>query len=256
MSLRHSDILQIARQTGRVEVEDLAQRFGVTLQTIRRDRTELSDRGQLTRVHGGAVLPSGTANIGWQERRALNADAKTRIAEAVAAMVPNGTSLVLNIGTTTEAVAQALLHHRDILVMTNNLNVAQTLAGNPHATVMLTGGRLRRADGGLVGPGAVEAISGFRPDLAVIGCSAVDANGTLLDYDPDEVTVSRAILASAQSSVLVADASKLRSSAPFRIADISQVDRMVTDAHLPTAFADEVEVTQVKDAASGLIKNE
>ena len=238
MSLRHTEILQLAREEGRVEVEPLAERFGVTLQTIRRDLTDLAAAGQLTRVHGGAVLPSGTANIGWQERRSLNAAAKTRIAEAVAAMVPDGASLTLNIGTTTEAVAQALLHHRDILVMTNNMNVAQTLAANRQATVMLTGGRLRAADGGLVGPAAVEAVRGFRPDFAVIGCSAVDAAGTLLDYDPEEVAVSQAIRAHARSSLLVADAAKFRAAAPFRICGLGELDRVVTDAPLPPAVLD------------------
>ncbi len=248
MNLRHRDILQLAREEGRVGVEDLARRFGVTLQTIRRDLTDLARAGQLARVHGGAVLPSGTANIGWQERRSLNAAAKTRIARAVAAMVPDGASLILNIGTTTEAVAQALLHHRGLVVMTNNMNVAQTLAANPDAQILLTGGRLRTADGGLVGTMAEEAFAGFRPDLAVIGCSAVDEAGMLLDFDRDEVSVSRTILRVARISILVADQSKFRKSAPFRIAGIDAVDRLVTDAQLPPALRDRapnLEVTVV-----------
>lgn len=248
MSLRHQDILTLARQNGRVEVEDLAERLGVTLQTIRRDLTDLAGSGQLTRVHGGAVLPTGTANIGWQERRALNAEAKTRIAQAVAEMVPNGTSLILNIGTTTEAVAQALVHHRDLLVLTNNINVAQTLSANPNARVMVSGGQLRPADGGLVGPSAAAAIRDFRPDLAIIGCSAVDEAGTLLDFDPDEVIVSQAILSVARSSILVADQSKFRQRAPFRIAPLSELAKVVTDAPLQpdmTARATNLEIAIV-----------
>lgn len=239
MNLRHTDILRLAREQGRVEVEDLASRLDVTHQTIRRDLTDLAGLGQLVRVHGGAVLPSGSANIGWQERRSLNAKAKTRIAAAAASRVPDGASILLNIGTTTEAVAQALLHHRDLLVMTNNMNVAQTLSANPHAEVLLTGGRLRPSDGGLTGPQATASVEEFRPDIAIIGCSAVGEDGALLDYDPDEVAVSRKIISVARQTILVADISKFRLNAPFRICALSEIGEVISDAPLPAALASE-----------------
>lgn len=233
---RQSDILDRARSDGRVLVEDLAETFGVTVQTIRRDLTELCDARLLDRIHGGAVLPSGVTNIGYEDRRRLNADAKEAIARACAAEIPNGASLFLNIGTTTEAVARALQGHSGLMVVTNNMNAAQILAGNPSCEVVLTGGALRRADGGLVGDLAVQTIRAFKVDVAVIGASALDQDGDLLDFDIQEVRVAHAILQQARQAILVADQGKLTRAAPVRIASLSDLDIWVTDADPPAAL--------------------
>ncbi len=236
-TFRHPEILEIARRDGKVVVEDLAAHFGVTLQTIRRDLTDLAEAGQLQRVHGGAVLPSGTTNIVYEERRALNPEAKAGMAQACAAHIPNDISIFLNIGTSTEAVARALLHHRNILVVTNNINVANILVANSDCEIVVTGGHLRRADGGLVGNLAADTIEKFKFDLAVIGCSAMDQDGDLLDFDIQEVGVSQAILRQARKTFLVADHSKFKRNAPARIASLSQIDTMFTDAPLPKKLA-------------------
>lgn len=233
---RQSDILDRARSEGRVMVEGLAEAFGVTVQTIRRDLTELCDARLLDRIHGGAVLPSGVTNIGYEDRRRLNADAKEAIARACAAEIPNGASLFLNIGTTTEAVARALLGHSGLMVVTNNMNAAQILAANPSCEVVLTGGALRRADGGLVGDLAVQTIRAFKVDVAVIGASALDADGDLLDFDIQEVRVAHAILQQARQAILVADLGKLTRAAPVRIGSLSDLDIWVTDADPPAAL--------------------
>ncbi|WP_111559178.1 DeoR/GlpR family DNA-binding transcription regulator [Paracoccus sediminilitoris] len=232
-SFRQPQILEIARRDGKVTVEGLADHFGVTLQTIRRDLSELADTGRLERVHGGAILSSGVANIGYEDRRALHQDAKTRIARACAAEVPENISLFLNIGTSTEAVARELLGHRNMLVVTNNINVANILAANPDCDVIVTGGSLRRSDGGLVGSLAAQTIQQFKFDLAVIGCSALDRDGDMLDFDIQEVGVSQTILRQSRRTFLVADHSKLTRSAPARIASLSQVNCLFTDKALP-----------------------
>ncbi|WP_284165927.1 DeoR/GlpR family DNA-binding transcription regulator [Frigidibacter sp. SD6-1] len=237
LSLRQSEILALARTEGRVLVDDLAERFGVTLQTIRRDLTELADAGRLDRVHGGAVLKAGVANIGYAERRLLNAEAKARIGQACAAAIPDNSSLFLNIGTTTEAVARALLDHRNLTVVTNNLNVANILAESESCDVIVAGGVLRRSDGGLVGDLTKEAIETFKVDFAVIGTSALDRDGDLLDFDSQEVRVSRAIIRQARRSYLVADHSKLTRTAPVRIASLSEIGRLFTDRKLPPELA-------------------
>lgn len=236
LSFRHPEILEMARREGKVTVDGLAAHFGVTLQTIRRDLTDLAEAGRLERVHGGAVLPSGTTNIRYEERRALGAQAKAAIARACAAQIPNGISLFLNIGTSTEAVARALLDHKELLVVTNNLNVATILTENPHIEVIVTGGQLRRADGGLVGNLAVDTIRQFKFDLAVIGCSALDADGDLLDFDIQEVSVSQAVLRQSHSTYLVADHAKFSRNAPARIASLAEVDVMFTDAAVPAGL--------------------
>ena len=234
---RLQDIQIIARRDGRVSVEGLAKHFDVTLQTIRRDLSELADQGKLQRVHGGAILPSTVANIGYSDRRDLNEAGKAAIARAVARDVPHGCSLFLNIGTTTEAVARALLGHRDILVLTNNLNVANILVDNPNCEIIVVGGLLRRTDGGLVGSVATQGIGQFKFDLAVISCSALDEDGDMLDFDIQEVGVSQAILKQARRSFLVADHTKFQRRAPARIGSLGQVDSFYTDAPPPAAVA-------------------
>lgn len=237
LSLRQNEILEIARSEGKVVVERLAEHFGVTVQTIRRDLGELADAHKLDRVHGGAIMPAGVANIGYEERRSLNAEAKAAIARRCAAAIPDNSSLFLNIGTTTEAVARALLLHRNITVVTNNMNVANILVANDSCEVIVAGGVLRRSDGGLVGDLTAQAIEAFKVDYAIIGTSALDADGDLLDYDPQEVRVSRAIIRQSRRIFLVTDASKLSRSAPVRITSLADVDAVFTDAPLPDALA-------------------
>ena len=228
-TFRLPEILDIARRDGKVSVEGLARHFNVTLQTIRRDLTVLSDQGRLERVHGGAVLCSGIANIGYEDRRILNGTSKSAIARACAAEIPEGASLFLNIGTSTEAVARELLRHRNLLAVTNNMNVANILVGNPDCEIIIAGGVLRRSDGGLVGNVTTRMIEQFKFDFAVIGCSALDEDGDLLDFDFQEVNVSQTIMHQARKTFLVADHSKFHRTAPARIATLRDVDVFFTD---------------------------
>ncbi|WP_049645598.1 DeoR/GlpR family DNA-binding transcription regulator [Candidatus Rhodobacter oscarellae] len=240
-SFRQPDILEIARRDGKVTVDGLAEHFGVTVQTIRRDLAELAEAGRLSRVHGGAVLPSGLSNIAYQDRRGLNAQAKAQIARRAAELIPDGASLFLNIGTTTEAVAQALLHHERLLVVTNNMNVANILMGNPGAEVVVAGGTMRHSDGGLIGPMALRMVEQFSLDCAVIGCSALSESGDILDFDLGEVSVSQAMLQQSARKILVADGSKFSRKAPARIARLDEMDHFATDADLPAVLAERVQ---------------
>jgi DeoR family glycerol-3-phosphate regulon repressor len=232
-TLRKPEIIDIARREGKVTVDGLVEYFGVTHQTIRRDLTELADAGQLERVHGGAILPSTTVNIGYSERRDLNQTAKVDIARACAAEIPNDCSVFLNIGTTTEAVAAELLQHEGLLVVTNNINIAVILSANTNIEVVVTGGNLRRSDGGLVGDLAKDTISQFRFDFAVIGCSALHEEGDILDFDFQEVGVSQAIVRRSDQVFLVADASKFDRKAPAKIASLTEIDTFFTDLPPP-----------------------
>jgi DeoR family transcriptional regulator, glycerol-3-phosphate regulon repressor len=234
---RLTEILEIARGEGRVTVEDLAVRLGVTAQTIRRDLAELDAEGQIERVHGGAVLRSGTVNIAYRQRRALQATEKRAIARAYARSLPEGASVFLAIGTTVEAVAEELSRRADLMAVTNNLNVANMLQAGAEAQVIVTGGRVRRADGGLTGTLAAAAARQFRVDVAIIGCSALDPSGDLMDFDLDEVGVSRALIEQARKTWVVADHSKLARTAPARIASLSEVDTLFTDKPLPERLA-------------------
>lgn len=232
-TFRKPEIINIARREGLVTVDGLVNHFGVTPQTIRRDLTDLSNAGALERVHGGAVLPSTTVNIGYNERRNLNKSSKVDIARCCAAQIPNDCSIFLNIGTTTEAVATELLRHKGLLVVTNNINIAIILSENPSIEVIVTGGNLRRSDGGLIGDLATSSINQFRFDLAVIGCSALRADGDMLDFDVLEVGVSKTIIRQSEKVFLVADNSKFDRKAPARIGSLSEIDVFFTDKTLP-----------------------
>ncbi len=232
-TFRHPEILEIARKQGKVTVEALAEHFDVTVQTIRRDLTELAEAGKLERVHGGAVLPSGVANIGYEDRRGLHEAAKAAIARACAAAIPEESSVFLNIGTSTEAVARELLHHQHLLVVTNNMNVANILVANRSCEIIVAGGTLRRSDGGLMGTLTTRTIEQFKFDYAVIGCSAMDEDGDLLDFDVQEVGVSQTIIRQARRTFLVSDHSKFHRSAPARIASLRDIDSFFTDTELP-----------------------
>lgn len=229
MNFRHQEILERARQNGKVTVDGLAAHFDVTLQTIRRDLAELAQQGRLSRVHGGAVLPSGINNIDYEDRRRLNDAAKARIGLLCASQIKNGSSLFIGIGTTCESVARALVHHEGLLVMTNNLNAVPILSANTSCTVMVTGGKLRGADHGLVGASAMMSARGFKFDHGVIGCSALDETGDMFDFDLDEVIVSQTVIENSRKTTLVADASKFERAAPARIATLSDVSTFVTD---------------------------
>jgi DeoR family transcriptional regulator, glycerol-3-phosphate regulon repressor len=231
---RQTEILALAREIGRVGVDDLATRFTVTPQTIRRDLADLCGQRALTRVHGGAIVASGAQNLAYEARRLVSQPHKRLIGEAAARLITPNSSLFITIGTTTEEVARALGGHAlgghaGLLVITNNLHVATELHGQRGIEVVVAGGVVRRADGGIVGAATVDMLSGFRVDTAVIGTSAIDADGTLLDFDLREVRVMRAVIGHARRVMLVSDSSKFARSAPVQVAHLSEVDVLVTD---------------------------
>lgn len=237
LSTRQNEILALARTSGRVMVDELATRFAVTPQTIRKDLNELCERHLLQRIHGGAIGGSGVENVGYEARRQIALEEKRRIGERAAELVPDGSSLFINIGTTTEEVARALRGRSGLVVITNNINVANILRPEPHIEVIVAGGVVRRADGGIVGEATVDFFNQFKVDFALIGASAIDEDGALLDYDYREVRVAQAIIANSRHVILVADRSKLERTAPVRIGQITQVHTFVTDALPSTRLA-------------------
>ena len=234
---RQAQLLEEVRLRGSASVEALAEKFSVTLQTVRRDVALLSDAGLVSRFHGGVrTLESTTENIAYRQRQQLNESAKQRIARAVAQAVPAGCSLIINIGTTTEAIARELLHHQGLRVITNNLNVAAILSDNPDCEVIVAGGVVRGRDRGIVGEATVDFIQQFKVDIALIGISAIEPDGSLRDFDYREVKVARAILAQARQVWLAADHSKFNRPAMVELGRLDQVDRLFTDQTPPDPF--------------------
>lgn len=255
LNSRSQEILNLARAQGRVSVDELAARFGVTPQTIRKDLNELCDERLLSRVHGGAIITSGVENVGYEARRFIAQQEKRAIGAATAKLIPNDSSLFINIGTTTEEVARALLDHDGLLVITNNINVATMLYRHPRIEVIVAGGPVRRSDGGIIGGAAVDFISQFKVDYAVIGASAIDEKGSLLDFDYREVRVSQAIIQNARHVALVADRLKFERSAPVRIGHISQIHTFVTDQLSSEPLAELCRTHDVRVIETGTIEH-
>lgn len=229
MEKRHSEILALLKDNGKVMVDELSRHFNVSVQTVRKDLSELEQQCLLTRMHGGAIASSSIENLGYKARQAIKRKEKAAIGEAAANLIADGASLFINLGTTTEACAAALKSRKNLLVITNNINVATLLHPNPELEVVIAGGVVRPSDGGVVGVAAVDFISQFRVDYAVIGVSAIDKDGALMDFDIREVKVAQTIIANARHVVLVADGDKFKRHAPVKIGHISQVDTFITE---------------------------
>lgn len=234
---RQLQLLEEVRQRQSATVEQLADILGVTLQTVRRDVQKMADMGLLVRFHGGVRMPSATVeNIAHPQRQTMHAEGKARIAQAIAQAIPNGCSLILNIGTTTEAVAKALLRHQGLRVITNNLNVAAILSSNADCEVIVAGGVVRTRDRGIVGEAAVDFIRQFRVDIALIGISGIESDGSLRDFDFREVKVAQTIMEQAREVWMAADQSKFGRPAMVEVGPLSRIDRLFTDAQPPEPF--------------------
>ncbi|WP_459614482.1 DeoR/GlpR family DNA-binding transcription regulator [Bordetella sp. 2513F-2] len=236
---RQLALVELVRTQGSASIEALARHFDVTLQTVRRDVGLLAEAGMVARFHGGvrAGTASTTENIAYRQRQSLHAEAKQRIAEAVARAVPDGCSLILNLGTTVEAVARALAHHRGLRVITNNLHVADILAEHPDCEVIVAGGMVRARDRGIVGEATLDFLRQFKVDIGLIGISGIEPDGTLRDYDFREVRVSRAIIEQSREVWLAADSSKFLRQAMVELAHISRIHRLFTEAPPPAPLA-------------------
>ena len=244
---RQLQLLDEVRLRKSLSVEQLADILGVTLQTVRRDVQRLAELGLVSRFHGGVRMPSSTVeNLAYTQREALNSTGKARIARAAAAQVPDNCSLILNIGTTTEAIAKALLHHKGLRVLTNNLNVAAILCANPDCEVIVAGGVVRKRDRAIVGEAAVDFIRQFRVDIALIGISGIEPDGSLRDYDMREVKVAQTIIEHAREVWLAADHTKFNRPAMVQLAQLAQIDRLFTDAPPPEPFPALLQEAQVQ----------
>jgi len=238
MSQRAREILALLNDSGSARVQDIAQRLNVTQETIRRNLSVLEHKGLVTKVHGGVSLKNWGLEPSFEQRFVQNQPAKRRIAQAVAGLIQDGASLIMDVGSTTAYVAQALRGRRDLLVVTNSLPVAQALAGQNGNRVFMAGGELRAHDGGAFGPDARAFVRQFRVRHAILSVAGVDAAAGFLLQDLPEAEFSRTIIACADEAIVAADASKFGKSAPIRIAEPEAFHRLVTDAPPPPDIAD------------------
>jgi DeoR family transcriptional regulator, fructose operon transcriptional repressor len=230
---RHQAIVALMRDDGRISVAGLAERFGVTAETARRDLAALERAGLLRRVHGGAVSTTALAMIepDVAERDSAHAEQKSAIAKAAVALLPpTGGAVLLDAGTTTTRLAAQMPVDRELFVVTNSLGVAGRLAGLPGIDLRMLGGRVRGVTQACVGDETVRALDELRVDVAFLGTNAVSPGHGMTTPDPDEAAVKRAMVRCARQVVVLADSSKLGQEQLVRFASTAETDTLVTDS--------------------------
>lgn len=234
---REQRILALVRDRGFLDIGDLSRQFEVTPQTIRRSVNRLCEQGMLRRLHGGVTLPPASTNLPYETRQVQRLEGKRRIAAAVAERIAEGSSVSIGLGTTPLQVALALRGHADLRVITNSMHVVFALAGCPGIEVAVAGGFLRGNDLDIVGSAAARFFAEFKTDYAVFGVGGIDEDGTLLDFDPEEVSAREAMRENCRQSMLVADASKFGRNALARGGRLAALDHCLVDEAPPPAFA-------------------
>ena len=234
---RYDRLLAMIGARGHMRIDELASLLGVSPQTIRRDIRKLAGEGFLSRYHGGAAQPSSVINVALEQRQVTHVAAKQAIAAAIAARIADRSTVFLASGTTVEYVARALDARNDLRVVTTSLRVASLLYARRDFEVMVPGGRLRPQNAGIVGPLAEEFLRGFRADTLVMSAGAVDPDGTLLEYDVNEVAVMRIMMVNAKQVFLAADHTKFHASVSVKLAGTAEIDAVFTDAPPPAPLA-------------------
>lgn len=234
---RQREILTLVQELGFTTIETLAERFGVSAQTVRREIIRLQAGNFLQRFHGGAGLASGGIRSAYAQKLTVAPEGKRRIGRAVAELVPPGASVFLDVGTTVEAVARALLDKPGLRVVTASVSVAQIFCNAGIFDIVVTGGTTRGANGSLVGQAAVASILNFRFDCAVLGLGGFDEDGAPMDFDLEKIAVRQAAIGRASRAIFVADRSKFDQVGTARIAAPGPGTLVVVDAEPPRSLA-------------------
>ena len=244
-SRRHTGLLQRLESVGYASVEEMAALFDVTVQTIRRDITELSAEGRVRRYHGGAALGWAIDPVTYRNRRIERVAAKRSIAERVAELIPDGSSIFLDAGTTCEAVATALTVRSNLKVVTYNLHAATLLSDRTDFTIAVPAGFVRNVDASVIGEtdSAIAFLQRFRFDWAIISVSGIEEDGRMADDDYAEVALVRAALDRSRNVILAADSTKFGRSGLVELCNIRQISTVVTDAKLNEAFQAMIETS-------------
>lgn len=234
--------VSVAREHGRVEVGTLAAKFGVTPETVRRDLTVLERRGVLRRVHGGAIP---IERLGFEPavatRDRMLTDEKERIAHAALAELPDGEGAIfLDAGTTTKRLAESLPTDRPLTVVTNAVNLLETLCARPNINVLVLGGRLRARTLATVDAWALEALEQIYVDVAFLATNGFSLERGLTTSDANEAAVKRAVIGSARRTVLLADHTKVGNDHFHRFGQPGDVDTFISDTQLQADLATEI----------------
>jgi DeoR family transcriptional regulator, fructose operon transcriptional repressor len=225
---RRQAILTEVRQARAVSADELARRFGVSLETIRRDLRGLRDQGLLERVYGGALSVRSTEGT-FAVRSTLHSTRKLAIARLAATLVAPEDTIVIDVGTTALEVARALPASFRGRVLTNSVPAAMVLAAREEIELLLCGGQVRPGDAACFGAQAESFFTEFYADKAFLGSGGVHVRAGLTDYHPPEVVTRRTIITQSAASYVLADSSKLGAIAVHRVCPLSRVTAVITD---------------------------
>lgn len=241
---RQTKILEIVGRSGAASVESLAQAFEVSVETIRRDLSDLASTGALHKVRGGARRIKLATEGSFEERRFEQAEAKAAMARTLASLVEPGDTIFIDTGTTTLACAEELARHESLTVITNSFFIAQRLGGRHRVYVL--GGTWSAGNAETVGPLAVEQIGRFQADHAVLGVAAIDSGSGAMDADFDEAQVARAMIDRARHVIVLAHGEKLGRQAAFRVCRLDEIDVLVSDREPDAPLAEALAAASVE----------
>ncbi|MEQ3725808.1 MAG: DeoR/GlpR family DNA-binding transcription regulator [Tateyamaria sp.] len=234
---RREAISALVLEQGAVTVGSLAERFDVSMQTIRRDVDTLCESDMLHRVHGRIELSEEFLNTPFDQRAGTNLLGKRAIGEVTANLIPDGATLFISIGSTPLSVAQAMRRHKGLTVITNNLSAAMALSEEVSNRIILPGGEVRLPDRDILGNDVLEFFGRFRAEYAVFGSAGVADDGGLLEFHTTEVRATQKICENAQQSFLVVDCSKFGRQAPALGGNVTDLDRVIIDRQPGEQFA-------------------
>lgn len=234
---RRREILRQLFLSGYVEGKELAVTLGVDSSTIRRDLDNLGRAGHLRRTHGGARPRAGAVDVPYAVKQHERMTAKDVIAGAACELVCDGDSVLLDSGSTTYQLAVALRARRDLTLVTNDLLIGRLVADYPGVRLLITGGELLSSTYTLFGERAVAFVEDLRVDWTFLGADAVDAQSGVTNTNTLEITLKRAMIAVGRSAVVLADSSKFGRRALVRVAELDEIDQILTDDELPDDLA-------------------
>lgn len=245
-------ILAMLEREHRVMVTEAAEKLGVSAESIRRDLVVLENEGRLKRVYGGAVRPMlMSEEAPYEQRQSVHASEKKLIGRLAAQTIEDGSTILLDVGTTTLELAKAIQGFKRLTILTNSLPAAAALgetvrSGRLHATVMLLGGTLNAEQQSLTGPLCERVLRDIRVDRAFLSCGGVSLEHGITDYDLNEASCSRLIALCAEHVTVVADHSKLGVRTFIHVAELEDVDTIICDEPPPKEWGKRLKEAKVK----------
>ena len=230
---RKEIILKKLGEHGIVRIAHLSKQLKASRETIRKDLYELEKEKLIKKVHGGAVRDSSNQETEYEKRMLEQEAGKKKIAEKALSYIENGDTIYLDFGTTTYHLAKLLNKFTDITVVTNSFPIINIIIHYENVRVIIPGGILRRNEGTLIGPFATNNMSKIFVDIGFFGCGGIDAKNGMTNFHMDESEVSKRMIKQSQTTIILADSSKIGVTALNHMADLSMIDIIITDKVIP-----------------------